>query len=68
MKKFVKGEIVCSSFDNRFIGIFDSIRKYPHGENLYVVNGFINHNDIFRNSISKFLRLKKSFKRTNRAL
>ena len=55
MAKFVKGEIVCSSFDSRFIGVFEEI----NGDDNFV-NCFIDPENKFNNYKGNFSGFQKT--------
>lgn len=55
--KFIKGEIVCSSFDSRFIGVFEQI---DGDDNL--MSCFIDTKSNFHNRRGNFCRFQKTTK------
>lgn len=55
--KFIKGEIVCSSFDSRYIGIFERIDE---DDNL--MSCFIDTENNFRNRQGNFCGFQKATK------
>lgn len=57
MKKFVKGEIVCSSFDSRFIGVFEYIYEDDN-----FMSCFINTENNFINRQGNFAGFQKATK------
>ena len=64
MLKFVKGEIVCSIFDDRFIGVFDRLVYDNSGEYViaggHVVSCFITSEDKFKYIEGTFEGFKKA--------
>lgn len=66
MAKFVKGEIVSSAVNTKFIGIFDSIIYDDIGINVrpggYVVSCFINDENKFKFYKGSFSGLRKATK------
>lgn len=66
MAKFVKGEIVCSSYDSRFIGVFDrlvydNLGLHVRGDG-HVVSCFITRENEFKYREGTFGGFKKSTK------
>ena len=57
MAKFVKGEIVCSSFDRRYIGVFECI----DGDN-NLMSCFVNFKGEFINGQGNFCKFQKTTK------
>lgn len=66
MAKFVKGEIVCSSYDNRYIGVFDRLIYDNFGINVlqggHVVSCFINSENKFKYQEGTFGGFQKATK------
>lgn len=58
MSKFVKGEIVCSSFDSRYIGVFECINEDDN-----FMSCFINTLNEFINSRGNFSGFQKATKK-----
>ena len=67
MTKFVKGEIVCSKYDDRFIGVFDRLvydnsGLYVKGDG-HVVSCFITSENKFKYREGTFGGFKKATKK-----
>lgn len=65
MEKFVKGEIVCSTFNSHFIGVFDRLEYNNSGEvrgDGHVVSCFINTQNVFMFREGTFNGFKKATK------
>ena len=65
MAKFVKGEIVCSTFNSRFIGVFDRLEYNNSGEvrgDGHVVSCFITPQNVFMFREATFSDFKKATK------
>lgn len=65
MKKFVKGEIVCSSFDSGFIGVFYRLEYNNLGEvrgDGHKVSCFITPQNIFKFREGSFFGFQKATK------
>lgn len=66
MAKFVKGEIVCSTFDDKYIGVFDRLIYDNFGlhvrGNRHVVSCFITRENKFRYMEGTFQGFKKATK------
>ena len=65
MAKFVKGEIVCSTLNSRFIGVFNRLEYNNHGVvrgNGHVVSCFITPENVFRFREGTFCGFQKTTK------
>ncbi len=65
MEKFIKGEIVCSTFNSRFIGVFDRLEYNNRGEVLvdgHVVSCFITPQNDFEFREGTFQGFQKATK------
>ena len=63
MAEFVKGEIVCSTFNSHFIGIFNRLEYNNRGEvkgDGHVVSCFITPENVFKFREGTFCDFKKA--------